>query len=74
MIGWLWKKLFETEELRAITEARSLQREIDEQRMVQQRKLQLELGISIYDDSQAWLRLHQILKDHEDRIKQLEGK
>ena len=39
----------------------------------EQRRLQQELGIVTGDDAQSWLRLHQILKDHEDRIKALEN-
>lgn len=39
----------------------------------EQRKLQRELGFDPFDDVQSWLRLHQILKDHEDRLKALEG-
>ena len=35
--------------------------------------IQRELGISHYDDTQAWLRLHQLLKSHEDRIRALEA-
>lgn len=40
----------------------------------EQMALRMELGISLHDDEQAWLRLHQLLKSHEDRIAALEGK
>lgn len=87
MINWLKRKLFwepplpplpETEaqiRLRKTrTEERRLQLELDEQRRVEQRAIQIELGISSVDDVQAWLRLHQLLKSHEDRITALEAK
>jgi hypothetical protein len=32
------------------------------------------LGFERGNDTQAWLRLHQILLDHEERMKQLEAK
>lgn len=40
----------------------------------QQTMIQYELGFEPGDDVQSWLRLHQILKDHDDRLKALEGK
>ncbi len=39
----------------------------------ERRAIQRELGISEYDDTQAWLRLHQLLKSHEDRLALLEA-
>lgn len=39
----------------------------------EQLAIQRELGISTEDHEQAWLRLHQLLKSHEDRITALEG-
>lgn len=48
------------------------QREIDMAK--EQAALSKELGFDVHDDAQSWLRLHQILKSHEDRIKQLEAK
>jgi hypothetical protein len=53
---------------------RKAQRDLDEARNIQQRAIQKELGIHGWDDGQAWLRLHQLLKSHEDRITALEGK
>jgi hypothetical protein len=47
------------------------QERIDAMR-AEQFSIQLELGFDINDSVQEWLRLHQILKDHEDRIKKLE--
>ena len=37
-------------------------------------ELQRELGFHSLDVTQCWLRLHQILKSHEDRIAALEKK
>ena len=51
---------------------RRAQRDLDEARSIQQRAIQKELGIHGWDDGQAWLRLHQLLKSHEDRITALE--
>jgi hypothetical protein len=39
----------------------------------EQISIQIELGFDPSDSVQGWLRLHQILKDHEDRIKSLEA-
>ena len=36
--------------------------------------LHKELGIKSDDNAQGWLRLHQLLKSHEDRITALEKK
>jgi len=40
----------------------------------EQLEIQKELGMERGDDHQNWLRLHQIMLDHENRIKALEGK
>jgi hypothetical protein len=40
----------------------------------EQAELQIALGIDGADDTQAWLRLHQILKNYEDRITALENR
>jgi hypothetical protein len=40
----------------------------------EQERLQRELGIDGWDDTQAWLRLHQLLKNHEDRIADIEAR
>lgn len=70
MIDWLWKKLFgEGPTIVAV--------EFDERQKAMRREqlaIQRELGFDPYDDAQAWLRLHQLLKDHEDRIKALEDR
>lgn len=50
------------------------QREVAHNRRVEQLLIQQELGIDAEDDTQAWLRLHQLLKDHEDRLRALEAR
>jgi hypothetical protein len=64
MVAWLWKKLFGEE-----VEPVALDRRPEAQLAIQR-----ELGISTEDDTQAWLRLHELLKSHEDRITALEGR
>jgi hypothetical protein len=71
MIDWLWRKMFGGTAAAAARET-DIQRELREARQSQQRAIQKELGISVDDDIQAWLRLHQLLKSHEDRIAALE--
>ena len=69
---WL-KKLFDKEEpLRVyITDQRTPEQEA----MYKERlAIQAMLGMERGDDHQNWLRLHQIMLDHENRIKALEGK
>lgn len=73
MIDWLWRKMFGGTAADVARET-DMERELREARQSQQRAIQKELGISADDDIQAWLRLHQLLKSHEDRIAALEGK
>ena len=40
----------------------------------EQAKIQKELGFTLGDSPQNWLRQHQIMLNHENRIKALEGK
>jgi hypothetical protein len=71
-MNWL-KKLFDKEEpLRLyITDQRTPQQEA----MYKERlAIQAMLGMERGDNHQNWLRLHQIMLDHENRIKALEGK
>lgn len=42
-------------------------------RREEQENLQRELGFEFGDGEQNWLRLHQILHDHEKRLRELEG-
>ena len=70
-MNWL-KKLFGKEELRVyITDQRTPEQEVMYR---EQLEIQQELGMERADSHQNWLRLHQILLDHENRIKALEGK
>lgn len=62
MIAWLRRKLFG--ERVALVDHRT----------EEQLAIQRELGISTENGQQAWLRLHQLLKSHEDRITKMEGK
>ena len=73
MIDWLWRKMFGGTAA-AVARETDMERELREARQSQQRAIQKELGISADDDIQAWLRLHQLLKSHEDRIAALERK
>lgn len=71
-MNWL-KKLFDKEEpLRVyITDQLTPEQEA----MYKERlAIQAMIGMERGDDHQNWLRLHQILLDHENRIKALEGK
>jgi hypothetical protein len=71
-MNWL-KKLFDKEEpLRVyVTDQRTPEQEVMFQ---EQLEIQQELGMERGDNHQNWLRLHQIMLDHENRIKALEGK
>jgi hypothetical protein len=74
MIWNLWKKI---RQLKERSSSRLVLVERDRQERVkamlaEQTSIQLELGFDIDDSVHGWLRLHQILKDHEDRIKKLE--
>ena len=73
MIDWLWRKMFGGTAA-AVARETDMERELRWARQSQQLAIQKELGISANDDIQAWLRLHQLLKSHEDRIAALEGK
>ena len=69
---WL-KKLFGKDEPLGvyITYGRTPEQEVMFQ---EQLEIQQELGMERGDNHQNWLRLHQIMLDHENRIKALEGK
>ena len=70
---WLMEKLFGKEEpLRVyITDQRTPEQEAMWQ---EQKRIKDALGMEHGNDHQNWLRLHQILLDHEERMKQLEAK
>ena len=67
MIGWIKERLFRKEE-----PATTIVVMDDRQR--EQLAIQQELGFDPCDSVQSWLRLHQLLKSHEDRITALEKK
>lgn len=73
MFGWFKKRkkprliVVGGNEYTAVKEAR------DREMRHQQTMIQHELGFKPDDGVQSWLRLHQILKDHDDRIKALEN-
>jgi hypothetical protein len=72
-MNWLMEKLFGKEEpLRVyITDQRTPEQEAMFQ---EQLRIADELGFERGNATQSWLRLHQIMLDHENRIKALEGK
>ena len=72
-MNWLMEKLFGKDEtLRVyITDQRTPEQEVMFQ---EQLEIQQELGMERGDNHQNWLRLHQIMLDHDNRIKALEGK
>jgi len=69
MIWNLWKKIRKFEDYFVDTERQERVKAMQ----AEQISIQLELGFDPSDSVQGWLRLHQILKDHEDRIKSLEA-
>ena len=72
-MNWLMEKLFGKEEpLRVyITDQRTPEQEAMYKEQLRIRAL---LGFEEGNDTQNWLRMHQIMLDHENRIKALEGK
>jgi hypothetical protein len=71
-MNWL-KKLFGKEkQMRVyITDKRTPEQEVMWQEQLRIRAL---LGFEEGDNVQNWLRMHQIMLDHDNRIKALEGK
>lgn len=70
---WLMKKLFGKEEPRIYVNA--YERTTEQDVMFQeQKRIMGALGMEYGNDTLNWLRLHQILRDHEERLKALEGK
>lgn len=69
MIWNLWKKIRKFEEHFVDIERQKRVKAMQ----AEQISIQLELGFDPNDSVQGWLRLHQILKDYEDRIKSLEA-
>jgi hypothetical protein len=71
-MSWLKKLFGKDEPLRVyITNKRTPEQEA---MFKEQQAIKDALGFANGDDAQNWLRLHQILLEHENRIKALEGK
>jgi hypothetical protein len=72
-MNWLMEKLFGKEkQMRVyITAKRTPEQEA---MYKEQLAIQAMLGFEFGNEPQNWLRLHQIMLDHENRIKALEGK
>jgi len=69
-MNWLKKLLGKDEPLRVyITDKRTPEQEVMFQ---EQLAIQQELGMERGDNHQNWLRLHQIMLDHENRLMALE--
>ena len=69
---WLKKLFGKQETLRVyITDQRTPEQEAMYKEQLRIRAL---LGFEEGNDTQNWLRMHQIMLDHENRIKALEGK
>ena len=69
---WLMKKLFGEDQRRVYIE---IGRTPEQEAMFkEQLRIQGLLGFERGNDTQNWLRSHQIMLDHENRIKALEGK
>jgi hypothetical protein len=70
-MNWLMEKLFGKEERMRIYITN--QRTPEQEEMFQeQTRIQDLLGFEHGDNNQNWLRMHQIMLDHENRIKALE--
>ena len=72
MFGWLKRRKNEARVVLVGSTPSAEERERQHRMRVEQLTLQHELGFNPDDDTQSWLRLHQILKDHETRITALE--
>ena len=70
MIERLWRAIFGEEPRLVIVQPD----EREEAMLREQTAIQRELGFDPDDSTQGWLRLHQLLKSHEDRIAALEAK
>jgi hypothetical protein len=72
-MSWLMEKLFGNEEPRLYVNAYGRTPE-QEAMWQEQNRIKDALGLEHGNDHQNWLRLHQILLDHEKRLTALEGK
>jgi hypothetical protein len=71
-MNWLMEKLFGRKVV--VLEWRDTLPPEQQEMYDEQLEIQQELGMERGDNVQNWLRLHQIMLDHENRIKTLEGK
>jgi len=71
-MNWLMEKLFGRKVV--VLEWRDTLPPEQQEMYDEQLEIQQELGMERGDNVQNWLRLHQIMLDHENRIKALEGK
>jgi len=72
-MNWLMKKLFGKEKHQRVYI--EIGRTPEQEEMYQEQlRIRDKLGFERGDDTKNWLRLHQILLSHEERLKALEGK
>jgi hypothetical protein len=72
-MNWPWLNTFKNP--RVYVTSYQIERTPEQEVMyTEQLQIQQELGMERGDDTQNWLRMHQIMLDHENRIKALEGK
>jgi lipase chaperone LimK len=74
MFGWLKRRKNEARVVLVGSTPSAEERERQHRMRVEQLTIQQELGFNAEDDTQSWLRLHQLLKSHEERITALEKK
>lgn len=71
-MNWLKKLLGKEKQIRVyITDERTPEQD---EMFFEQKRIQTLLGFEHGDSHQNWLRMHQILLDHENRLTALEGK
>lgn len=73
MFGWFKKREKPRRMVVGVSDYTAAKEARDREMRHQQTLIQQEFGIVTGDDAQSWLRLHQILEDHDDRIKALEN-
>ena len=73
MLNWLMEKLFGKEDQQRVYIEIGRTPE-QEEMFKEQQAISALLGFEQGNDVQNWLRLHQIILDHENRITALEGK
>jgi hypothetical protein len=71
-MNWLGKLFGKEEPLRVYIDG--IRTPEQDEMFKEQLAIQAALGFERGDNTQNWLRMHQIMLDHENRIKALEGK